>query len=129
MQTSLLTVFASIALVLAAIGIYGIVAYAVAERRREIGVRMALGASPREVATDVIAGGMSLPLIGIVIGVGAAAAVSRLLSGLVDGVTTTDPVTIVVTIVLLTAAALLACCFPARRASRIDPAIALRSEM
>ena len=125
-QTWLLATFAALALVLAAIGIYGIVHYAVAERRREIGVRIALGATPRNVFAEIILGSMSLPIAGIAIGLIAAVGLTRLMASLVFGIETSDPITIVATVIVLAGIALLACCVPARRAARIDPIIALR---
>ena len=125
-QTWLLATFAALALLLAAIGIYGIVHYAVAERRREIGVRIALGATPRNVFAEIILGSMSLPIAGIAIGLIAAIGLTRLLTSLVFGIETSDPITIVATVIVLVGVALLACCVPARRAARIDPIVALR---
>ena len=125
-QTWLLALFAALALVLSAIGIYGIVYYAVAERRREIGVRIALGASQRDVFADVVVRGMSLPIAGIAIGLVAAAWLTRLMTSLVFGIGTADPVAIGATIGALASVAFLACYLPARRAARIDPIIALR---
>jgi putative ABC transport system permease protein len=128
LQTSLLAVFAGLALLLAAIGIYGIVHYSVAERWRELGVRMALGASPSDVRADVIVRGMSMPIVGLAIGLVAAAMASRLMTSLVFGIPMNDPVTIAATVVVLAAVAFVACYLPARRAGRIDPMIALRAE-
>jgi predicted permease len=127
-QTSLLATFASLALVLAAVGIYGIVHYSVAERRRELGVRLALGAAPRDVVMDVVARGMAFPVVGVVIGLTAAAGVSRVMTSLLFGVARSDPATLVVTVVVLLGVAFVACFLPARRASRVDPVIALRAE-
>jgi putative ABC transport system permease protein len=123
----LMSVFALSALVLAAIGIYGVMAYAVQQRTREIGVRLALGAEPGAVRRMVVAQGMRLALVGVVIGVGAAYALSRYMSTLLFGVQARDPLVFVGVPLLLAAIALVAVWIPAARASRIDPLGALRS--
>jgi len=120
--------FALVALVLAATGIYGILAGGVTERRREIGVRTALGASRREILSLVVRQGMGLTGFGMLIGLFAAGLASRALVTLLFGVSTLDPVTYAGVIVLLLAVALLACGVPAWRAARIDPAQTLRTE-
>jgi putative ABC transport system permease protein len=127
-NTALLGLFAGIGLVLAVIGIYGVVAYSVMQRTREIGIRMALGAQSGDVLKLVVSQGMLLALIGIAIGVGGAIGLTRLMSSLLFGVTATDPVTFVATAVLLTGVALGANFIPARRATKVDPMIALRYE-
>jgi predicted permease len=127
-QTWLLTAFAALALALAAVGIYGVVHYAVAERRREIGVRIALGASPADVMSLVIAQGMRMPGVGIVIGLAASFGVTRVLSHLLFGVGATDPATFVGVGVVLAIVATAACYVPARRAALLDPVHALRQE-
>ncbi|HEY9225733.1 MAG TPA: FtsX-like permease family protein, partial [Gemmatimonadaceae bacterium] len=127
-QTWLLLAFASLALVLAAVGIYGVVHYAVAERTREIGVRVALGATPAEVLALVIRQGMRMPAIGIVIGLASSAGLTRLLSHLLFNVGATDPVTFAGVGLVLAVVAAVACYFPARRATRVDPVRALRQE-
>jgi predicted permease len=124
----LLAAFASLALTLAAIGIYGIVAYSVTERTREIGVRLALGAQRRDVIGMVIGQGMTMAGVGTVIGVTAALLLTRLMSSLLFGISAVDPMTFLVIPVLLIVVAFVACYVPARRATRVDPLQALRSE-
>jgi putative ABC transport system permease protein len=124
----LLALFAGLALTLAAIGIYGIVAYTVTERTHEIGVRVALGAQRRDVMAMVVGQGMTMTIVGTAIGVAASAALSRLMSSLLFGVSAVDPATFVAIPLLLIAVALAACYVPARRAMRVDPLQTLRSE-
>jgi ABC-type antimicrobial peptide transport system permease subunit len=127
-NTMLLTIFAGVALFLAAIGIYGLMAYSVQQRTQEIGIRMALGASPEHVRKMVVMQGMRLAAIGVVIGVAAALGLTRFMAGLIYGVKTWDPAVFVIVAALLSAVAWFATYIPARRASRVDPMVSLRYE-
>jgi len=120
--------FASIALLLAAVGIYGVMAFAVAQRTHEIGVRMALGATRREVVTLIVRGGMRMALIGIFIGLVGAYGLGRLMHTTLYGIQSTDFGSLLVVAALLLTVALIACWLPARRSARIDPMQALRRE-
>jgi putative ABC transport system permease protein len=120
--------FSALALTLAMMGVYGLVSYAVAQRTPEIGVRIALGAQGRDVLRMILAQGLKPVIIGSVAGLIAALALGHVLSSLLYGVTASDPATIAVVVLLLSFAALLAGWLPARRATKVDPMVALRRE-
>jgi ABC-type antimicrobial peptide transport system permease subunit len=122
----LLTVFGAIALLLAAIGIYGLMSYSVEQRMQEIGIRVALGAARGDVLRLIVSQGMKLTGIGVVLGLGAAYGVTRFLKALLYGVKAADPATFVVVAVVVTAVAAVACLVPARRAAAVAPVKAIR---
>jgi ABC-type antimicrobial peptide transport system permease subunit len=128
LRTALLAIFAGIALLLAAVGIYGVVSYSVAQRMREMAIRLALGASSGDLLKLVIGKMMLIVLVGLALGGGAALALTRVLASLLYDTSPTDPVTWGVSGALLAAVALLACYFPARRATKVDPLTILRFE-
>ncbi|HET9986740.1 MAG TPA: ABC transporter permease [Longimicrobiales bacterium] len=127
-RSLLLGLFAALALVLAAVGIYGVISFTVAQRTREVGVRMALGASPRAVVALFVRRGLRPVILGLLAGTAASLALARVLRGLLFGVEATDPVTFLGVVVVLGAVALAACYIPARRATRVQPAAALNSD-
>jgi putative ABC transport system permease protein len=124
----LLGAFAALSILLASVGIYGVMAYVVARRTRELGLRVALGASPRTLFAQVAGRGLVLTAIGGAIGMAGALAAGRLLSGLLFDTAAADPLTIGVVAVLLPTITLAACAVPARRAARVDPIATLRAE-
>jgi putative ABC transport system permease protein len=128
LETYLLGSFAGLALLLAAVGLYSVLAYLVTQRTREIGIRMALGARHAHVLQLVMAHGSRLTVIGVLLGVGAALALTRFMSSLLFGISAKDPVTFAGVVAVLTLVALVACYIPARRAARVEPMVALRDE-
>ena len=127
-NTTLLSIFASVALVLTIIGLYGVMSYSVAQRTNEIGIRMALGAQTRDVLAMIVKDGVRIVAIGLLLGIGGALALTRVMASLLFGVTTRDPLTFVFIAAVLSLVAILACCIPALRAARVDPLEALRCE-
>jgi putative ABC transport system permease protein len=124
----LLGLFAGLAVALAAIGLYGVISYAVTQRTHELGVRTALGATRADVLTLIVRQGLVLVLLGVAIGIPAAVALNRVIASRLFGVTSTDPATFVAAAVIFVSIALLACSIPARRATKVDPLVALRAE-
>jgi putative ABC transport system permease protein len=125
-QTILLGIFAGIALLLAAVGIYGVIAYSVVQRTHEMGIRAALGASAGNLQALVFRSGMRLTLIGLSIGIVGSLAVTRVMQSLLYGVGARDPLTIAVVAIVLIVVASVACLIPARRVTKVDPMVALR---
>jgi putative ABC transport system permease protein len=123
-----MTVFATLALIIAAVGIYGVMAYSVAQRTQEIGIRMALGAARQDVLRLVVGQAMRLTIIGVGIGLAGAYAVTRLMASVLFGVSATDPPTFIGVTVILGLSAVFAAWLPAERATRVDPMVALRTE-
>jgi putative ABC transport system permease protein len=123
---TLVGIFAAVALALAAVGLYGVIAYAVSQRTHELGVRVALGATSSRIASMVVAQGLSLTIGGAVVGVVAAVMVTRVLSALLYGVSALDPFTFIAVLLILIAVAAVASYVPARRAARVDPLVAMR---
>ena len=127
-NTLMLTIFGVVALILATVGIYGVMSYAVRQRTQEIGIRLALGAQPRDIFKLIVGRGLWLTLVGIAAGLTASLFLTRLMSGLLFGVSAKDPLTLIGISLLLTSVAMLACYLPARRAMKVDPMVALRYE-
>ena len=114
------------AVVLALVGVYGVMSYSVALRRHEIGVRLALGGQSRDIAALLVGEGMRLTLAGLVVGLGSAVMIGRVMTGLLFGVSATDPLTLAAVALFLLGVAFVACCVPARRAARLDATVVLR---
>ena len=128
LNTLLLSVFGGEAIILAVVGLYGVMSYAVAQRTQELGIRMALGATSRDVLKLIVGQGMALTAVGIAVGIGGALGLTRLMKSLLFDVRHTDPTTIAAMALVLGGVALFACLIPARRATKVDPMIALKYE-
>jgi predicted permease len=128
LNTTLLTVFAGVSLLLALIGVYGVMSYTVAQHTREIGIRMAMGAQPRTILKLIVGRGLVLVSVGAAIGVLASFGLTRFMENMLFGVTATDPLTFAAIVVLLGLVALRACLIPAQRAMRVDPIVVLRQQ-
>ena len=126
LNTTLMSVFAAVSLLLAVIGVYGVMSYTVAQHTREIGIRMALGAQPKAILKLIVGRGLVLVSAGVVIGVLASFGLTRFIEHMLFGVTSTDPLTFLMIVFLLGLVALLACLIPAQRAMRVDPIVVLR---
>ena len=127
-ETSLGAAFAICALLLASLGLYGVVSYSASQRAREIGIRMALGAEPRDILCRVLGDGGRMAAVGIALGLAASIGLTRLMTSMLFGISATDPVTFAAVGVILLSVTLAACWVPARRAMRVDPMVALRYE-
>jgi putative ABC transport system permease protein len=127
-RSILMGIFASVALLLAAIGLYGVISYSVVQRTREIGIRAALGADPGNIRLLILRSAMTLTALGLVLGVGGALVLAQFLSSMLFNVGKYDPTTLIAVALVLTSVALLACLVPARRAMRVNPIVALRYE-
>ena len=127
-RTMLIGVFAMLALILAAVGVYGLISYSVTQRTREIGIRVALGAAPRQVMGPVVREGVILAVIGIAIGLAGAFAAARALSAFLFGVGASDPLTLAAVALIMLLVAMVASYIPSRRALKVDPVIALRAQ-
>jgi ABC-type antimicrobial peptide transport system permease subunit len=125
---TILVIFAALALLLAALGIYGVMSYLVAQRTNEIGIRMALGANRKDVMNLILKHGIMLAIVGVTIGIVASFALTRLMSDLLFGVSPTDPATFIVIPIVLIFVAFISCFFPARSATKVDPIVALKYE-
>ena len=128
MAATLLSIFGLLALTLAVVGFYGLMAYSVSQRTRELGIRVSVGAGRRDIFKLILGQGLGISVVGLLAGLVASLAVTRLTANLLYGVSATDPVTFIVIALLLLCVTLLACYFPARRATKVDPMIALRVE-
>jgi putative ABC transport system permease protein len=128
LRSALLGLFSTVALILASLGIYSVTACSVAERKKELGIRIALGAEPSAVRAMILGQGLKLTVIGLVLGLAGAAAAARLIEGFLYGVSAADPFTYVTTCAVFLAVAMLASYLPARRAMKVDPIVTLREE-